>query len=227
MKKVIFALIGTVSICYSQYGNRINFPDKSIIEVSGHGRISVRPDMAEIDIGYKLSSTNIDKAKEIVDSKLTDYINKIGKLNGKKIETTIGELRTIESNKDTIDVSRSIQLRIFDVSQIDSVLQIAYALKINFVGKVDWKNSKIETYQDSAFALAANDAKSKASSLASKFGRKIGKAYHIVNEHRNYYEGVRGSYTKESVTKLYNSMKLTVPDVYYSAYLSVIFELTD
>ena len=110
MKKILFALIGTVSICYSQFGERINFPDKSIIAVSGHGKINVRPDMAERDIGYKMFSTQIDKAKEIVDSKLNDYIDKIGELKGKRIETTIGELRTMEWNKDTVNVSRSIHL---------------------------------------------------------------------------------------------------------------------
>ena len=63
--------------------------------------------------------------------------------------------------------------------------------------------------------------------MASKFGRKIGKAYQVINEYRDYLEGARGSYTQQSETKLFNSMKLTIPDVYYSAYFSVIFELTD
>lgn len=227
MRRMIFALFGVVSICYGQYGERINFPEKSIVAVSGYGTVNIKPDIAELDIGYYMVSTQIDKAKDTIDSKLNHYIERVNKLTGKKIETTVKELQIRNKNGDTLNIERSIKLRIFEIRQIDSILQIAYKFKMNKVGVVIWNNSKINTYQDSAFTLAAEDARSKANSLAKKFNRKLGKAYQIVNEYRNNLEGSRGSYTSPGETKLYNEMSLTVPDVRYSAHISVIFELID
>jgi uncharacterized protein YggE len=200
-RKILLALVIvlTASSALAQ-----NVVDRPLITVSGQAEMRVPPD----EVVFTLEVESVDKdvlaAKKKTDESVkqvfalardnkvntddvqTSYISVEPKYNTDDLE--YGEERRITKRIFLgYEVSKTIAIRLKDISRFDPLLSDVLKAGVTKVSNVEFRDSQIRKHRDQARAMAIRAAKEKANLLAREIGQTIGPAYSITEGTANRY----------------------------------------
>ncbi|MDE1514686.1 MAG: oxidative stress defense protein [Vibrio sp.] len=152
------------------------------ISTTGYGEVSVSPDMAEFSVKVVESTMNAEQAKAAVDKAVSEFTAKLLKsgvtqqnisssnlyINPQYHYPTNGKPELVG-----YQASRSMTVRVEDLSKLNQYLDIALESGINQVNRIQLKVRDQDKYQQQARMAAIEDAKQKAQSLAKGFERRL------------------------------------------------------
>jgi hypothetical protein len=217
---LIFTLYLSVALAYAQQQQT---PQLALITVSGQAEVKVAPD----EVVFNLSVVKLDKdlqaAKEQNDQSVrrimelarkyniaaqdvqTDYLSVEPKYREERRPQTgnlVSEPVEVKRIFEGYQVSKSVVIRLRDISRFESFLSDIIRAGIDRVGEVEFRTSEMRKYRDQARALAMRAARDKAVALTKEIGQTVGRAYNIREEGYVY-----GSST--SNTSVYSSTVMT------------------
>ncbi len=203
---LVFAIALSASSVYGQ-----NSPDRPLITVSGQAELRVPPD----EVVFTLEVESVDKdvlaAKKKTDESVKEVFSlaRDNKVNADDVQTSYISVEP-KYNTDEFEygttprgvkrvflgyaVSKTIAIRLKDISRFDPLLSDVLKAGVTKVSNVEFRNSQIRKHRDQARSMAIKAAQEKASLLAREIGQTIGPAYSIT-------EGVVGGYSSSNITQ--------------------------
>jgi len=201
---LVFVIALTASTAIAQ-----NAVDRPLITVSGQAEMRVPPD----EVVFTLEVESVDKdvmaAKKKTDESVkqvfglakdnkvntddvqTSYISVEPKYNTDELEYG-GERRGVKRVFIGYAVSKTIAIRLKDISRFDPLLSDVLKAGVTKVSNVEFRDSQIRKHRDQARAMAIRAAQEKANLLAREIGQTIGPAHSIT-------EGVANRYASQSM----------------------------
>ena len=191
---LVFAIALSASSAFAQ-----NAVERPLITVSGQAEMRVPPD----EVVFTLEVESVDKdvlaAKKKTDESVkavfalardnnvkaddvqTSYISVEPKYNTDELE--YGEARRgVKRVFLGYAVSKTIAIRLRDISRFDPLLSDVLKAGITKVSNVEFRDSQIRKHRDQARVMAIKAAQEKASLLAREIGQTIGPAYSITED---------------------------------------------
>jgi uncharacterized protein YggE len=172
--------------------------DPPLITVSGQAEVRVAPD----EVLFTLEVSAIDKdvlaAKKKTDDSVkavlaiakdnkvsaddvqTSYISVQPKYNTDDLEYE--DRRTMKRIFLGYEVSKTIAVRLRDISRFDSLLSDVLKAGVTKLSNVEFRNSEIRKHRDQARVMAIKAAQAKAYMLAKEINQSVGPAYSITEE---------------------------------------------
>ena len=194
MKKLILllTLITTMNVMSQE-------PYKLVpqISISGEGKIKVTPDIAVIQLGVQNNGKDAKEVKTLNDVIIDKVIKYIKKFNIPTSEYQTAQMSLnknydYEKKKYSYQANQTISVTLKDISKYDAFMMDVMDTGINVINGVEFKSSKMETYETEARKKAVLNAKKKADDYVSVLaGQKVGKAILISeNSYTNYPQPV-------------------------------------
>ena len=201
---LVFVIALTASTTIAQ-----NAVDRPLITVSGQAEMRVPPD----EVVFTLEVESVDKdvmaAKKKTDESVKQVfgIAKDNKVNTDDVQTSYisvepkyntddleygGERRGVKRVFIGYAVSKTIAIRLKDISRFDPLLSDVLKAGVTKVSNVEFRDSQIRKHRDQARAMAIRAAQEKANLLAREIGQTIGPAHSIT-------EGVANRYASQSM----------------------------
>ena len=181
-----------------------NLNDRPLITVSGQAELRVPPD----EVVFTLEVESIDKDVLAAKKKTDESVKSVfalardNKVNPDDVQTSYISVEP-KYNTDELEygearrgvkrvflgyaVSKTIAIRLKDISRFDPLLSDVLKAGVTKVSNVEFRDSQIRKHRDQARAMAIKAAQEKASLLAREIGQTIGPAFSIT-------EGVVGRY---------------------------------
>jgi len=190
MKKLILllTLITTMSVMGQEQQKLV--PQ---ISISGEGKIKVTPDIAVIQLGVQNNGKDAKEVKTLNDVTIDKVIKYIKKFN---IPTTDYQTTQMslyknydpEKKKYSYQANQTISITLKDISKYDAFMMDVMETGVNVINGVEFKSSKMETYETEARKKAILNAKKKADDYVSVLpGQKVGKAILISDNSYTHY----------------------------------------
>lgn len=189
---LVFVIVLTASSALAQ-----NAVDRPLITVTGQAEMRVPPD----EVVFTLEVESVDKdvlaAKKKTDESVksvfalakenhvkadevqTSYISVEPKYSTDDLEYG-GERRGVKRVFLGYAVSKTIAIRLSDISRFDPLLSDVLRAGVTKVRNVEFRDSQIRKHRDQARAMAMKAAQEKANLLAREIGQTIGPAYSIT-----------------------------------------------
>ena len=194
MKKLILVLtLVTTMHVMSQEPHKV-VPQ---ISISGEGKIKVTPDMAVIQLGVQNNGKDAKEVKTLNDVIIDKVIKYIKKFNipvsdYQTAQMSLNKNYDYEKKKYSYQANQTISVTLKDISKYDAFMMDVMETGINVINGVEFKSSKVETYETEARKKAILNAKKKADDYVSVLpGQKVGKAILISdNSYTNYPQPV-------------------------------------
>ena len=233
-----------LSIVFLLFFSSISFANGGLhenrhIAVTGTAQLKAKPDIAIISLEVEsLKGSSLD-AKRDVDERVNNFLNGISKFN-------IDEKNVSASNLTTqVDYSiinqikklhgyiayRDLKVTLNNVNHLNDFLDFALEVGINDIDSIEFASSNAEILKNEVNALAVNNAKDKAKSLANAFDAQLGKIFSI-NSTSNNSRYRYGANSDIEVIEVYGVGKSKVnrgrylqENIIFSASISVIFDL--
>jgi uncharacterized protein YggE len=182
-----------------------NTVDRPLITVSGQAEMRVPPDEVVFTLGVESIDKDVLAAKKKTDEsvKAVFALAKDNKVNADDVQTSYISVQP-KYNTDDFEygevprgmkrvlvgyaVSKTIAIRLKDISRFDPLLSDVLRAGVTKVKDVEFRDSQIRKHRDQARAMAIKAAQEKASLLAREIGQTIGPAFSIT-------EGVVGRYS--------------------------------
>lgn len=194
-KNILFALAILLSAnsALAQSGN-----DRPLITVSGQAELRVPPD----EVVFTLEVESVDKDVLTAKTKTDESVKAVfslareNKIKPDDVQTSYISVEP-KYNLDELDyearrgvkrvflgyaVSKTIAIRLRDISRFDPLLSDVLKAGITKVSNVEFRDSQIRKHRDQARAMAIKAAQEKASLLAREIGQTIGPAYSITED---------------------------------------------
>jgi uncharacterized protein YggE len=184
--------------------------------VTGDGKVIVKPDTAEINVGLTANAKTVSqvqsKSNQIINT-VTAELKKLG-ISPDDIQTTnyninpdysnepiaiLGTPEAISSEKIPVppnapaspkivgySLNVNLTIKVRDLSKVNQVVDTATANGANQISGINFTADKPEQFQSQARKLAIADAKKKASELAGEAGITLGKVIG-VSENPSYF----------------------------------------
>ena len=186
-----------------------NAVDRPLITVSGQAEMRVPPD----EVVFTLEVESVDKdvlaAKKKTDESVTQVfaLARDNKVNADDVQTSYISVEPKYNTDDLeygeerrgvkrvflgYEVSKTIAIRLKDISRFDPLLSDVLKAGVTKVSNVEFRDSQIRKHRDQARAMAIKAAQEKANLLAREIGQTIGPAYSIT-------EGVASHYPSQSM----------------------------
>lgn len=163
------------------------------ISITGEGKIKVTPDIAVIQLGVQNNGKDAKEVKTLNDvtiDKVIKYIKKFGIPTSDYQTTQMSLYKNYDYDKKkySYQANQTICVTLKDISKYDAFMMDVMETGINVINGVEFKSSKIETYETEARKKAILNAKKKAEDYVSVLpGQKVGKAIIISdNSFTNY-----------------------------------------
>lgn len=194
MKKLILllTLVTTMNVM-SQESHKL-VPQ---ISISGEGKIKVTPDIAVIQLGVQNNGKDAKEVKTLNDVTIEKVIKYIKKFNIPTADYQTAQMSLqknydYEKKKYSYQANQTISVTLKDISKYDAFMMDVMDTGINVINGVEFKSSKMETYETDARKKAILNAKKKADDYISVLpGQKVGKAILISdNSYTNYPQPV-------------------------------------
>jgi uncharacterized protein YggE len=194
MKKLILllTLVATMNVM-SQETHKL-VPQ---ISISGEGKIKVTPDIVVIQLGVQNNGKDAKEVKTLNDvtiDKVIKYIKKFNIPTGdyQTAQMSLYKNYDYEKKKYSYQANQTISVTLKDISNYDAFMMDVMETGINVINGVEFKSSKMETYETEARKKAILNAKKKADDYVSVLaGQKVGKAILISdNSYTNYPQPV-------------------------------------
>ena len=194
MKKLILllTLVTTMNVMSQE-------PHKLVpqISISGEGKIKVTPDIAVIQLGVQNNGKDAKEVKTLNDVTIDKVIKYIKKFNIPTADYQTAQMSLYknydyEKKKYSYQANQTISVTLKDISKYDAFMMDVMETGINVINGVEFKSSKMETYEIEARKKAILNAKKKADDYVSVLpGQKVGKAILISdNSYTNYPQPV-------------------------------------
>ncbi|HET7376778.1 MAG TPA: SIMPL domain-containing protein [Anaerolineae bacterium] len=165
--------------------------DNSGINVSGTGRVMIKPNMATVNVGVETVSTTLAEATSQSNTKTAAIIDKIKSLGvaEKDIQTSAYNISPVtnqpkqgESPKITgYRVNNQLNVTIRKIDDVGKILDAVVAAGANNVYGISFGVDDPTPYQQQARAAAVKEAQDKAGQLAKAAGITLGKVI-AINE---------------------------------------------
>jgi len=196
---LVFAIALTASSALAQ-----DAVDRSLVTVSGQAEMRVPPDQVVFTLEVESVDKDVLAAKKKTDESVkavfaiakdnhvksddvqTSYISVEPKYNTDDLEYG-DERRSVKRIFLGYAVSKTIAIRLSDISRFDPLLSDVLRAGVTKVRNVEFRDSQIRKHKDQARAMAIKAAQEKASLLAREIGQTIGPAHSIT-------EGTVGRY---------------------------------
>src|SRR6185437_13009205 len=183
----VIALLASTAIAQSAI-------DRPPVAVSGQAEMRVPPD----EVVFTLEVESVDKdvmtAKKKTDESVKQVFGlaKDNKVNTDDVQTSYisvepkyntddleygGERRGVKRVFIGYAVSKTIAIRLKDISRFDPLLSDVLKAGVTKVSNVEFRDSQIRKHRDQARALAIRAAQEKANLLAREIGQTIGPAH--------------------------------------------------
>ena len=171
--------------------------NKNTINITGLGKIFVKPDIALVSVSVVSESKKLTEAQNENTQKMNDVIgffkNDLGILD-KDLKTTSYNIYpdytyTRDGQKIFLGykITQTLEVKIKDLSKVGDVLEGATAKGANKISSLQFTIEDSEAPKNEARKLAIDDAKEKAKTLTLQLGVKLGK---IVSFNENLYTPV-------------------------------------
>lgn len=240
MKKILSSILFLVTIAPFVYGQ--NYDPRRTISVTGDAEVKVVPDEVVISMAVETSNTDLNKAREENDKKVSSVIAMVKKLGveDKFIQT---DYLSVEPRYDyTIHypnekdrkflgyyMTKNISVTLRDVTKFEKLIADALMIGTNYVRGISFQTTELRKHRDHARLLAVRAAKEKATALAGELGQKVGKPISVSESSYNYpmYKSNRmlqnTSYSDESSGA--SSEVIALGQIEIKSSVSVTFEL--
>jgi len=200
-RKILLAFIIALSACGVFAQDAV---DRSLVTVSGQAEIRVPPDQVVFTLEVESVDKDVLAAKKKTDESVK-AVFAIAKDNHVKSDDVQTSYISVEPKYNTDDleygeerrgikrmflgyaVSKTIAIRLSDISRFDPLLSDVLRAGVTKVRNVEFRDSQIRKHKDQARAMAMKAAQEKASLLAREIGQTIGPAHSIT-------EGTVGRY---------------------------------
>lgn len=189
MKKIVLTLLMFASVI--MYGQDQKQPVPQI-NVSGEGKIKVTPDIGVISIGVEnqgKDAAEVKKANDIVIDKLLKYIkaNGIPSTDFQTSNVSLYKNYDYEKKKYNYNANQTVTITLKDLKKYDAFMMEVMDTGVTTIHGVEFKSSKMETYEAEARKKAMLNAKQKALDYVSVLNQKVGKAILITDNSQTYY----------------------------------------
>jgi uncharacterized protein YggE len=200
-RKILLAFVTALSACGVFAQDAV---DRPLVTVSGQAEMRVPPDQVVFTLEVESVDKDVLAAKKKTDESVkavfaiakdnhvksddvqTSYISVEPKYNRDDLEYG-EERRGIKRMFLGYAVSKTIAIRLSDISRFDPLLSDVLRAGVTKVRNVEFRDSQIRKHKDQARAMAMRAAQEKASLLAREIGQSIGPAHSIT-------EGTVGRY---------------------------------
>jgi uncharacterized protein len=181
-----------------------------LVTVSGQAEVRVPPDEVVFSLDVEFVDTDMLTAKKKTDDSVRDVLSIARKNNVKAEDVQTSQISVQPKyNTDDLDyeqrrtvkrlfvgyqVSKTVAVRLRDISRFDEVLSDVLKAGVTKVSNVEFRDSQIRRHKDQARAMAMKAAQEKANLMAREIGQSIGPAYSIT-------EGGGANYSSSNVTQ--------------------------
>lgn len=205
MKKIILFCVLILAVSVS--AQTVDVTKVPTIQVTGTAEIQVVPDTATFSFTVSKKNESVAAAKKENDATIAKVSDLAKRFGIKQTDVKTDYIRVSEVTKrvkipnsdddyenvfDGYRVSRSLEIKLSDMTKFESFLTALLESGITNVSNVSFSSSEIRKYKDQARAAAIRAAKEKAQAIASEIGQSIGKAVSIeennadnTNRHSN------------------------------------------
>jgi uncharacterized protein len=181
-----------------------------LITVSGQAEVRVPPDEVVFSLDVEFVDKDMLTAKKRTDDSVKEVLS-IARKNNVKAEDVqtshisvqpkyntddleYAQRRTVKRVLVGYEVSKTVAVRLRDISRFDELLSDVLKAGVTKVSNVEFRDSQIRKHKDQARAMAMKAAQEKANLMAREIGQSIGPAYSIT-------EGGGPNYSRSNVTQ--------------------------
>ncbi len=193
MKKLWLCTIAILFFSFPVFAQTTIEPP--LITVTGQAEVRVPPDEVVFTLDVEFVDRDMLAAKNKTDDSVKQVLA-IARKQGVKAEDVQISHISVEPKYNTDDlayeqrrtvkrafvgyeVSKTIAIRLRDISKFDEVLSDVLKAGVTKVSNVEFRDSQIRRHKDQARAMAMKAAQEKASLMAREIGQSIGPAYSV------------------------------------------------
>jgi uncharacterized protein YggE len=200
MKKLIIVFV-VAAFCVIEMSAQQSVAGFPTVSVTGTAEIFVVPDEVTFSAKVEKTGKTLPEAKQSHDIALARLISAARRFvaDEKDIKTdflSVAEhFKRVKTDPDDDEytnvfdgykVSRSVTIKLRDISKFERALADLIAADVSNIGRVSFGTSKLRQYKDEARANAMTAAKEKATALAGRIGQTIGRAIKIEEDADGY-----------------------------------------
>ena len=239
MKRILSSLL--IIAAFATFAGAQGYDPRRSITISGDAEVKVVPDEVVINMAVETNNTDLDKAREENDKKVSSILAMVKKLGVKDkfIQTDYLSVEprydyTVQYNNERerkflgYYMTKNISVTLRDVSKFEKLIADALKLGTNYVRGMNFQTTELRKHRDQARLMAVRAAKEKATALAGELGQKVGKPISISESTYNAprYQNV----SKYAVSELNmdtgsNGEVIALGQIEIKASVSVTFEL--
>ena len=218
-----------------------SLPENRHIAVVGTAELQAKPDIAVVHLDVHSVKTTSVEAKAEVDKRVNRLIEGLSDFNVAQDNVSASSISTApyysygSHNKKVLEgysARRSLKVTLKNIEHLNAFMDFALKSKINEIRNIELKSSKADALKDEVNALAVNNAKQKAASLAKAFDARLGRIYSI-NSSTNNSRYRYGANSDIEHIRLSSSVMAQSPEpgqylqesIVFSASISVVFDL--
>lgn len=170
--------------------NSVSTQKTDTFNVTGEGKVSIKPDVATVTVGISVSAPTVKEAQDQINAninKVSQGIKSLG-ISDKDIQTTNYNINPNYDYKTSIQqitgysANTNLLIKVRNLDNVNSVLDTATKMGANQVGGVNFDVDDKTKAENEARAKAVANAKTKAIDAAKIAGFRLGK---IVNYQEN------------------------------------------
>lgn len=163
-------------------------PDGPHVVATGSGKVMVAPDMAEITVSSEVNDASAARAKQKVDAAVNAFLLALRQQGVTEEDIKASDLsinEDVDTNDDGrrisngYDASRTVTFKLRDLARLNAVLDAALEAGMNRFRGTRFVSSREDVLRAKARVDAAQDAKERASEIASGFNARLGAIYSI------------------------------------------------
>ena len=190
MKNLVVTLITFFTVM--TYAQDQKMPQIPQITVSGEGKIKVIPDQGVISLGVENTgkeAAEVKKANDIIIEKILKFIkrNNIPATDFQTTNVSLNKNYDYEKKKYNYVASQTVTVILKDLTKYNEFMMGITETGVTNIHGVEFKSSKMETYEAEARKKAILNAKQKALDYVSVLNQKIGKALMISDNSQTFY----------------------------------------
>lgn len=187
--------------------NSITTQKSTTFDVTGQGKVTVKPDIASINVGIQSNGSSVKLVQEQINStinKISAVIKELG-IDSKDIQTqnyNINPDYDYSGGNQKIRgyvASTNLAIKVRDIDKVNQVIDVSTENGANQVGGINFEVDDNSKAENEARQKAVDEAKKKAQDAAKIAGFRLGK---IINYSENFQGGIRPVYMMSSDSKL-------------------------
>jgi uncharacterized protein len=185
----------------------INTNKTDSFNVTGQGKVSIKPDIARLTVGVQANGKTVQQAQDQLNGAINKVSSAVKSLGVKEsdIQTTNYNINPESDVRGSVSqeitgylANTNLSIKVADIEKANAVLDAATKAGANQVGGISFDVADRSKAENEAREKAVSDAKSKASAAAKIAGFKLGK---IINYSENFggvYPLAYGAVTKNA-----------------------------